>query len=70
MGDITRNEFDVSGLFHGGAHPSALICNGRKYVEVVTCEGCKYYGTCCRNIIDDPAGIPVEIEHCSHGKRK
>lgn len=39
-------------------------------VEIVRCKDCKYEKTCCRNIIDDPDGIPVQIDYCSYGERK
>lgn len=39
-------------------------------VEVVRCKECRYEKTCCRNIIDDPVGVPVSIDYCSYGERK
>lgn len=39
-------------------------------VEVVRCKDCKYEKTCCQNIIDDPEGVPVQIDYCSHGERR
>ena len=39
-------------------------------VEVVRCKDCRYEKTCCRNIIDDPVGVPVSIDYCSYGERK
>ena len=73
MSDYIKRE-DAENAILGRCDESALWAIRRlpsaDVVEVVRCNDCKYEKLCCRNIIDDPDGVPVQVDYCSHGERK